>query len=340
MNVMNYKDIIGQKAVIDSLKNSIANNMVSHAYLFEGPEGIGKKTIAGIYANALLCETGLPEPCGKCRSCVQYRTGNHPDVKMIRISDSSSIGVDDIREFKQDVYVKPYESTKKIYIIDSADKMTIQAQNSLLKVLEEPPAYAVIILISVNSSLLLPTIRSRVVTVKFRIHPYREIEHFLKVHYSHLESQIPFISAFSGGVIGRAKEIAESEQFRDMRQRVFQIGMDFLDMDESKVLNHVSFFVENKHHADTILDILLSWFRDVLFMKELHDDQMVINIDMKRELSAFSQKTPRRSVVRIIDIILDIKRKISMNANFNLAIETMLIQSWEEIHGRGSRSAI
>jgi len=338
--VMNFGDIIGQKNVIKSLKNSIINNMVSHAYIFEGPEGIGKKTVSSVFANALLCESGQAEPCQHCRSCVKYSSKNHPDIKTVMISDSAFIGVDAIREFRKDVYIKPYESLRKIYIINDADKMTVQAQNSLLKVLEEPPEYAVIILNAVNASLLLPTILSRAVLIRFQVHPNQEVERFLRRDYPHLDELIPFISMFSGGVIGKAKAIAESEQFHEMRQKLLGIIMDLLDTSEKKILDDVVYFLDNKQHIDVMMDILVSWFRDILFMKELHHNHMVINIDKQKELSAFSQKVSRRAVVKIVDRILDIKKKISMNANYNLAIETMLIQSWEEIHGRSSGSQI
>ncbi|MDK2800760.1 MAG: polymerase subunit delta [Clostridiales bacterium] len=336
---MHFKEIIGQRTVIKSLENSIRNHMVSHAYIFEGPEGIGKKTVASIFATALTCKSLQVQPCGVCTSCIKSKSNNHPDIKTIE-DNGNHIGVDIVRELQKDIYIKPYESNKKIYIIPRADRMTVQAQNSLLKIFEEPPEYGVMILTTVNASLLLSTILSRAILVRFRIHPYEEIETFLRKEYPELKEEISSLAMLSGGVIGRAKAIASSEEFRDMRQEVVEVITRLLSDSEWDVLNVINYFNDHKHIIELILDFLLLWFRDILFIKELHSESMVINIDMRGKLHEFSRKVSSRAVCNIIDIILDIKKKISMNANYTLAIETMLIKSWEEVHGKGSRCAI
>lgn len=336
---MNFSDIIGQTKVVESLKNSIVNNMVSHAYIFEGPEGIGKQTMASIFAAALTCERGQAEPCGTCRNCIKNESNNHPDVKVIEGS-ASSIGVDVIRELQKDMYIKPYEAGRKIYIIPRADRMTVQAQNGLLKILEEPPEYGVIILTTINSSLLLNTILSRTILVRFKTHPYKEIEDFLRKEYLELTDEIPFLVMLSGGIIGRAKDIAASQEFRDMRRDIIEIITKLLNHSELDILEAVNYFNDHKNMIESILDLLLLWFRDILFIKELHNENMVINIDMLGRLKEFSRRVSSRAACKIIDIIIDIKKKISMNANYTLAIETMLIQSWEEVHGNSSRSAV
>lgn len=347
---MTFGDIIGQKTVVNSLKNSIKNDMVGHAYIFEGPQGIGKKTIASIFAAALVCldEQGVGpkkgEPCASCRNCLKVQHGNHPDIKVIdsetSSGGSSSIGIDTIRELQKDIFIKPYESNKKIYIISRAERMTIQAQNSLLKILEEPPGYAVIILTVENAVQLLETILSRAVLMKFRLHPKQEIEAFLAKNYPNSSHEIPVLAAFSDGVIGKAKELAVSEEFRNMRQEVVNIIMKLLDSDELQVLNTVDYFLDHKHMIEQILDILLSWFRDILFIKELYADDKIMNMDLKNKLQEFAGHVRTGSVVKMMDNILEIRRKIKINANYVLAIETMLMKSWEEIHGKRSRSAV
>ena len=336
---MNFGDLIGQQEVINSLKNSISNKRVSHAYVFEGPEGIGKKTVASIFAAALTCKQQDGEPCNSCKSCIQNRSGNHPDVKWIETA-GKSIGIEDIRAMQSEVYIKPYSSDRKIFIINEADKMTVQAQNALLKILEEPPAYIVIILLAANSAMLLSTILSRTMSVKFRFHPQSEIEGYLRNCYPEVKQDIPFISMFSGGIIGKAKEMAESQEYREMRYKLIEIMEVWINENEQIILDTMDFFKEQKNKINSILDFMVLWIRDVLFIKELTMNNYIINIDMKNKLEQFAQKASSYALCRIMDVVIDTKKKINMNVNFNLAIETMLLRCWEEVHGRYSRCAI
>ncbi|NLY42745.1 MAG: DNA polymerase III subunit delta' [Clostridiaceae bacterium] len=336
---MSFNKIIGQKVVINSLKNCIRNNKVSHAYIFEGPEGIGKKTIASLLASALTCERKGTDPCGVCKSCIQNKSGNHPDVKFLH-GETGSIGVDMIRDLQKDMYIKPYSADKKIYIISEADKMTLQAQNSLLKVLEEPPAYGMFILTTINASLLLKTILSRSVVLRFAVHPYEEIEEFLKNEYPGLGEEVSVIARLSGGIIGRAKDVAESQEFRTLRRDIFNRVYKLLSPNKAVLIDAADYFIEYKQSNRLLLDFLLSWFRDVLIIKESHDKKKVINIDMIDNIYEFALNVTSYSICKIIEIIMDTKKKIDMNVNYALAIETMFIRSWEEIHGNGGRSTV
>ena len=143
-----FKDIIGQEQIKSHLKNAIATGKVSHAYIINGERFSGKEFVARVFAMALQCEKGGEEPCQQCHSCKQALSGNQPDIIYLTHEKPGSIGVDDIRaQINGDVAIKPYSSPYKIYIISEAEKMTVQAQNALLKTVEEPPAYAVILLL-------------------------------------------------------------------------------------------------------------------------------------------------------------------------------------------------
>lgn len=332
--------MIGQREVIKSLQNSIKNHMIGHAYIFEGPEGIGKRTMASIFAGTLVCDREDVEPCGVCVNCIKHESKNHPDIKVICDENAGSIGIDLIRELKKDMYIKPYESDRKIYIIPYAERMSVQAQNSLLKILEEPPQYGMIILTTANASLLLDTILSRAVLVRFRLHPYQEIRKYLEENCENesLHKEISFLASFCGGTIGKAKELANSEEFQNMRFHVSDIIIGLLEKDELKVLEDAGYFNEYKKLINPIFDFLLFWFRDILLIKELQNKRMLINQDMENKLYRFAQRVSKDAVIKIIDLVIDTKKKIDMNANYSLSIETMLIQSWEEVHGRSSRS--
>lgn len=164
-----FKDVVGHKDIIQYLHNAISEDRVSHAYILNGERGSGKKLLARLFAMTLLCEEHGPEPCNHCHSCKQAESGNHPDIITVTHDKPNTISVDDIRvQVNNTIDVKPYQGPYKIYIIPEADKMTVQAQNALLKTIEEPPKYAVILLLTENAELLLPTINSRCVMLKLR----------------------------------------------------------------------------------------------------------------------------------------------------------------------------
>ena len=139
-----FKDIVGQEKLKEHMQNAIRMDKVSHAYIIQGELGAGKEFIAKIFAKTIQCERSKEEPCEECRSCKQIDSRNHPDVIWVNHEKPNSIGVEDIRsQVNNDMGIKPYYGPKKIYIINECEKMTVQAQNALLKTLEEPPAYGV-----------------------------------------------------------------------------------------------------------------------------------------------------------------------------------------------------
>ncbi len=348
--MISFDDIIGQGAVVKSLQNSICNNRVSHAYIFEGPEGIGKKTVARIFAAALVCEkeqqkiSKTGSACSVCSSCMQVAHDNHPDIKMINAVSTEgkvgSIGVDDIRQLQKDIYIKPYQASKKVYIIEGAEKMTIQAQNSLLKILEEPPVYGTLILTAQHRQQLLSTILSRSVCIKFRVHPQHEIEQFLYRQYPHIKEDIPIVTAFSGGMIGKAIQIADSEEFSSLRSEILAQAVKLFSQRKWEALESIDFFSKNKVDAQQILEVLVTWVRDILLIKEQCDDKYIINIDKRNTMQQFAYSVKTDALMRVIEIITDTQYKIKRNVNYTLAIEAMIIKSWEEIHGKRSRGAI
>ena len=165
-----FRDIIGQEQLKEHLQGAIERNKVSHAYIINGERNSGKEFIAKVFAMALECTDRKDgEPCQVCHSCKQALSGNHPDIIFVSHEKPNVIGVDDIRtQINGDVAIKPYSSPKKIYIMNEGEKMTVQAQNALLKTIEEPPKYVVILLLTENAELLLPTINSRCVMLKLR----------------------------------------------------------------------------------------------------------------------------------------------------------------------------
>ncbi len=175
-----FADVLGHEQTIAHMKKAIELGKVSHAYIINGEKGSGKKLLAGIFAQTLQCQEKGTEPCMHCQSCLQAQSMNQPDIIRVTHEKPNTISVEDIRgQLNGDIQIKPYSSPYKIYIVDEAEKLSPQAQNALLKTIEEPPAYAVILLLTANTGMLLPTILSRCVVLDFKPVPSDKIKKYL-----------------------------------------------------------------------------------------------------------------------------------------------------------------
>ncbi|WP_352420336.1 DNA polymerase III subunit delta' [Proteiniborus sp.] len=325
---MDFNDIIGHEKIIESLKNAIRNNLVSHSYLFEGPKSIGKEKIARVFAKTLLCQKGGDSPCNTCPSCLKIESGNHPDFH-VEYPDKDSFKKEQIEELQRTIRKIPLESNKKIYILDDVDKMTQQAQNSFLKTLEEPPGYAVIILLATNGYSLLPTIVSRCQVVKFTSVEKHKIEKALINIYNRTEEQARFISSFSNGIIGRAIELSKSDDFKLLRDETIEKLNIVINGDKLKAFSVSEFFEQNKELIDEIMDIILLWYRDLLIYKETGNIDFLINRDKTDLISCQCQKLSKQKIMDIIDVVNRTKDDIRSNVSFQLAMEVMLLKIQE-----------
>ena len=232
-----FKDIIGQQQIKEHLHNALSTGKVSHAYIINGEKASGKEFIARIFAQTLQCEQGGEEPCNECRSCKQAVTNNQPDIIRVMHEKPGTISVDDIRtQVNNDIAIKPYSSKYKVYIINEAEKMTVQAQNALLKTLEEPPAYAVILLLVSNINALLQTILSRCVVLNMK-----PVEDELVRSYLMKELQVPDYKAevcvaFARGNIGKAKALASSEDFDNVKAEALSLLKYIQDMEIQEIV--------------------------------------------------------------------------------------------------------
>ena len=213
-----FKDVVGHSEIIQYIQNAVTEDKVSHAYILNGEKGSGKKMLAGLFAQTLQCEKGGAEPCYECHSCKQAVSGNHPDIIWVTHEKPNSISVDDIRvQINGDIQVKPYNGKYKIYIVPDADMMTVQAQNALLKTIEEPPAYAVILLLTENAISLLPTICSRCVKLKLRNIKDQLVKRYLMEQLQVPDYKADVCTAFAQGNIGKAAMLAGSEHFNEIK---------------------------------------------------------------------------------------------------------------------------
>lgn len=323
----NFKDIIGQESIKKHLQTAIKTGNLSHAYIINGEYGSGRQTIASALAKTIQCQskTDDTDACGVCTSCKQAESHNHPDIKYIT-HDKTSISVNDIREqLNNDISIKPYSSEYKIYIIPDANKMTEQAQNALLKTIEEPPVYAIIILLTENCDSLLPTIRSRCVTLTMNPVEKDKICTYLENKFQLEPKQAQIAANYCQGNIGKAIRFASSSDFIEMKNQVLKLLKNLDSMDIASIIDTIKEFSTHKNDINDYLDLMLLWYRDVLMFKVTKDANLLLYSD---EYSAISEQATKRDYENIENIIAAIdkaKVRLKANVNFDVTIELMIL---------------
>lgn len=321
-----FADIIGQDMIKEHLKNAVKTGNVSHAYIINGERYSGKEYIAKIFAMALQCEKHEEEPCNECHACRQALSGNQPDIIHLTHEKPNVITVDDIREqINRDIVIKPYACDRKIYIINEAEKMNVQAQNALLKTLEEPPEYAVIIILTTNVDALLPTILSRCVVLNMKPVEDKLVKEFLMKYVQVPDYKAEVCAAFARGNIGKAKILASSEEFDKIKTEAIALLKHIDEMNINEISIAIKQMNEYKLEINDYLDILAIWYRDALMFKATADANHLIFRD---ELK-FIKQTASRSTYEGLEIILKAldkaKARLSANVSFDLTMELLLL---------------
>lgn len=324
-----FKDIIGHEQLILHLQNAVRQKKVSHAYLFCGEEGSGKRLIAEAFAKTLLCEKGGAAACGTCKSCRQIESGNHPDFKAV-VREKASLGVKEIREqVTSDAQIKPYSGNYKVYLIDEAEKMTEEAQNALLKTIEEPRSYAVFLILAGRQELLLPTILSRCISLPLYPVAAEKIRRFLMERRGVPDYLAESAAAFSGGLVGRAVRYAESETFVERRDEVLRLVKYIDGMTMAEIAETVKLFSARKESVGEYLDLILSWYRDVLLFKAAGEVNLLLFRDEREAVSAQAQKRSFENLQGIVEEIEQVKQRLKSNVNFENAVELLLFRMKE-----------
>ena len=324
--IMGFEEILGNEMVKDHFKKAIQNHKISHAYILTGEAGMGRKSIANAFAMALLCEKGGSEPCMMCHSCKQVMSGNHPDLIYVTHEKPGSIGVDDVREQINDtIMIRPYSSYYKIYIVDEAEKMTVQAQNALLKTIEEPPAYAVLVLITTNPEVFLPTILSRCIQLKLRPLKDSVVSDYLTEKMGVSDGQADIYAAFARGNLGKAIHLASSEEFALLYREVLTLLKNIKDMDIPMLLDYIRKLQEDNLDLYECLDFMQLWYRDILMFKVTKDMNSLIFKDEYSAVSSCCQKSSYEGLETILNSIEKAKARLNANVNTELALELMLL---------------
>ncbi len=343
---MQFQNVLGQEALINHFRSAIRLNKVSHAYIINGEAGLGKMKLAEAFAQALLCEKlqaehddnqiafpglepaapRLPEviePCEECISCKKASHHNHPDIIYISHEKTDIIKVDEIREqFVNTVDIKPYESKRKIYIIDDAELINEQGQNILLKTIEEPPQYVNIIMLTTNKDKLLPTVLSRCVVLNMTAVSDAKIKTYL-MSKGVVEYQADMAINFASGNPGKALLIARDTEFQERIDTVTGIMKKFTDYHSKQMADIGYNLSEDEGNIGIYLDMITSFLRDVIVYKTTLDESRVhfaSEMVTIRELS----NMPGSAINRIINVVYEAKEKIRSKVTADLTIEMML----------------
>lgn len=328
-----FKDIVGQESIISHMKNAIKLNKISHVYIINGEKGMGKKTIAKIFSMTLQCEKGGDEPCMQCHSCKQAISNNHPDIRWITHEKPSTIAIDEVREqINNDILIKPYSSKYKIYIVDEAEKLTVQAQNALLKTIEEPPAYGIIMLLTNNKDSFLQTILSRCVALEMRPVASTDIINYLREKEKIPDYQAKMVVNFAGGNLGRAIRLASMEEFNELKDMVIRHLTGICDASVTDISGYVKEAATFKDNIAEYIDLMVAWFRDVLIFKASKDINQLI---FKEDISLIEKYVIRISyngINRIFEAADKVVLRLRANVNFDLTIELLLMCIRENLY--------
>jgi len=320
-----FNNVVGHEKIIEHFQNAVRLDKISHAYILSGEDGAGKSLLAHLFSMTLQCEKKGISPCGECTLCRQAESHNQPDIIWVTHEKPGSIGVEDIRaQVVGDMQMKPYHSPYKIYIIDEAEKLTVQAQNTLLKTIEEPPEYGIVIFLTTNADGFLPTILSRCVVLQLKPATNEAVARYLVETVQIPDYKARLCAAFAQGNVGKAVRYASKESFDEMRQHVFQLLKSISDMQESRIYETVGELTAYKENINDYLDLMLLWFQDVLIFKVTKDANSMV---LREELAGISGRAARSSYEGLEEIIVAIDRartRLRANVSFELVMELLL----------------
>lgn len=294
-----FENIIGNEKIKETLIRAVEENKTSHSYMFIGQDGIGKKMLAKEFAKMLLCLSD-EKYCNKCKSCIEFNSNNQPDFLCIE-PDGNSIKIDQIRYLQQKIQEKPIISNNKVYIINDADKMTTEAQNCLLKTLEEPPQYATLILIGANENSFLSTIKSRCMIIHFKKIEDEKLREYIEKTYE--ITVTPNMLALFQGSIGKAIQLKDKI---DDYTKIENIIKNLQIKDIIDIINMSEILYKSKEEIFEILDYI-----NVILLKLAKQDYKYTDC---------------------IKIVENTKKRLKQNANYDMCIDNMVFNMWEEVN--------
>jgi DNA polymerase-3 subunit delta' len=318
--IMVWNDVYGRQQIVSSLRTALAQRRVAHAYLFCGPEGIGKRTIAGALATSLVCETGSDGACGECNACRQAQGSVHPDIHHI-VPDGKSLKVGQMRDVKKDAYLKPRQARYQVFIVENAGVMTPDAANSLLKVLEEPPAATVFILLADNPAGLLTTVVSRCQLFQLpRLDKDSLLSILLSTGISCEQINCEHVVAAAEGIPGRMLSLAAQTNTGVYREAALLLEELLDGQDAITITDRLT----GQDLLEPFMETLLTVLRDLLVLQFAADDRLISPASDHAALNDLLQRWPLSVGCDALDIILKLQKDIQSPVNQRLALERAL----------------
>jgi DNA polymerase-3 subunit delta' len=321
---MGFAEIVGHQRILEHLRSALRNGRLHHAYLFLGPDGVGKRTVAMALAKAIHCAEKEYDYCGGCVNCARISDGNHPDVRVIQpLADKKEISIQQIRELERELNYRSFTGKRKIAIIDPATLLNTAAQNALLKTLEEPPADSLMILIAANGGGLLPTVRSRCLRLSFAPLPRPEVVTFLESKFAVKPQDAEFLAAISMGSIGVAASLDKDELVE--KRRIWSGMLDSLKTkDYRSVMIAAEALSANRVEALEFLKWAETWYRDLLVHSVTQQSDELVNLDM---LAQIEKQFGEKNADQLLTFISQISRtgaRIQRNLNRRMVLERFL----------------
>lgn len=319
---MTFDQILGHDRQKEILSRALANGRVAHAYLFTGPDGIGKRLMAMALARAIVCEE--QRGCGNCLACRKIDHQNHPDLHILE-PDGKSIKIEQIRSFQKELNLKPLEAPRKICMIEQADAMTVGAANALLKTLEEPRGDTLLVLLSAQPNLLLETIRSRCQPLPFSRHPNSRIQAELEKQLGIASEESHVLAALSEGSFKKAFG-KDRELYLDERRNLLKTLTGLSSGSILPTLDFAEQLASDKTILPDILEIFQAFYRDVLMTLQGRDDDELVNLDLKEKIHRVSAREDVSTILAKLDALIEVRRQLDRNVNRQLAMEVLLLK--------------
>lgn len=320
-----FEKIIGNEDAKNYFKKAVEEKQLSHSYIFEGAYGVGKNTFALELAKFILCEQKEGDkPCNECKSCSMINASTHPDVIHIE-KDTKITKVETIREnIVREMDIKPYQSDYKIIIVKAADSMSIQGQNAILKTIEEPPSYGIIILVCENLASLLPTIKSRCIVVRFNPIDKEQIRHYLQSKGINGIQQEVF-EQLSNGSIGVINDILQDETYLEIRKQSINYLSRLEKAQIMEIYEIVKEITDDKENIERLLEFWLLWYRDIAVVKATNSGNLYYK-DYQQQLLDMSSKLTYNKVSQNIEFIKNAILDIRQNIYSTFVIENLLLK--------------
>jgi len=318
---MRFNDVLGHVKTLEIIQSYLEKSRFSGAFIFSGPEGIGKRMVAKLIAGQLNCTGETDRPCGSCSGCLKIQKEEHPDLHVIQ-NGQSQIKIEDIRGILRQANLRPYEGRSKVFIIDNAHKLNSEAANSLLKVLEEPPKDVLIILVTHKPQNIIKTVLSRCKQIKFSPLIRAQLETVLINNYALDKASAHFLAFYAEGRLGLALRLKDTRLLQE-KNKIFD---SFIL--SSKPLDR-NLLGQNKEQLQVCFNILASWFRDIYLLKAGLPDQEIIHADRQSDLRKLMPRFSFKQLDEIMAALSDSALYLEKNINSKLLLHNLGAQLWK-----------